>query len=245
VETYPLGESKMFRSKTSVLFLGVAVLALCVYAAPAQAAAIPVPNFSFEEPVLGPVGEGDLAKTAYQGFGWETTSTRVGYGDWEMANLGSLGWFPGGGVTGDQELIGNATGFIARTQGQDLGVNLAANTTYTLQVDLINDWGYVPSRLLQYDIALHAGSNEVGRLTGDQTFADAATGKLELDLTAITGASPAGLGQPLWIELGSHHGNTVYDNVRLDASPVPEPSSVVLLISALIGLVAYAWRKRR
>jgi hypothetical protein len=242
MDTYPLGESKMFRSTTSVLFLGIAVLALGVFAGSAQAAAIPVTNFSFEDPVLGLNGEGDLAKTAYQGHGWETTATAA-TADYEFCSLPS--WFPGGGVTGDQELLVNSTGFMVRTQGQDLGVNLAANTTYTLQVDLLNDWGYVPGRLLQYDIALHAGNNEVGRLTGDQTFADATPGKLELDLTAITGASPAGLGQPLWIELSSHHGNSAYDNVRLDATSVPEPSSVVLVISALIGLVAYAWRKRR
>ena len=35
------------------------------------------------------------------------------------------------------------------------------------------------------------------------------------------------------------------DNVRLDFVPVPEPSAVVLLISGVLGLLAYAWRKRR
>jgi hypothetical protein len=36
------------------------------------------------------------------------------------------------------------------------------------------------------------------------------------------------------------------DNIRVTAtSPVPEPSTLVLLSTGLIGLVAYAWRKRR
>jgi hypothetical protein len=43
-------------------------------------------------------------------------------------------------------------------------------------------------------------------------------------------------------ELGA---GTYADNVRLDVSPAPEPSTLVLLASGLIGLSAYAWRKRR
>jgi hypothetical protein len=35
------------------------------------------------------------------------------------------------------------------------------------------------------------------------------------------------------------------DNVSLTSSPIPEPSTIVLLASGLIGLLAYAWRKRR
>ena len=31
----------------------------------------------------------------------------------------------------------------------------------------------------------------------------------------------------------------------VDAAPIPEPSSIVLLGSAMVGLLAYAWRKRR
>jgi len=37
---------------------------------------------------------------------------------------------------------------------------------------------------------------------------------------------------------------TYADNVRLDISDVPEPSMLVLLASGLIGLSAYAWRRR-
>jgi hypothetical protein len=44
------------------------------------------------------------------------------------------------------------------------------------------------------------------------------------------------------IELGA--GGAV-DNVRLTASEVPEPSTLVSLAAAAVGLLAYAWRKRK
>ena len=39
--------------------------------------------------------------------------------------------------------------------------------------------------------------------------------------------------------------HVVLDNVALVQSPVPEPSTLVLVVSALLGLLAYAWRKRK
>ena len=36
-----------------------------------------------------------------------------------------------------------------------------------------------------------------------------------------------------------------YDGVSYQAVASPEPSAMVLLVTALFGLLAYAWRKRR
>ena len=45
---------------------------------------------------------------------------------------------------------------------------------------------------------------------------------------------------------GYFDGNLSYfDNVKVTVNPVPEPSSIALLASALLGLVACVWRKRR
>jgi hypothetical protein len=43
------------------------------------------------------------------------------------------------------------------------------------------------------------------------------------------------------IEAGHH----VYSDLNAFSSPVPEPSTIMLLTTGLVGLLAYAWRKRR
>jgi hypothetical protein len=66
---------------------------------------------------------------------------------------------------------------------------------------------------------------------------------------AISGDDPA-VGQPIVIFVSQ--GNAPYvtgpqyqfDNVRCDVV-VPEPGTVALLVSGLVGLIAYAWRKRK
>lgn len=40
-------------------------------------------------------------------------------------------------------------------------------------------------------------------------------------------------------------GHVGFDNVTLDAAAVPEPSLLTLFASGLLGLLAYAWRKRK
>lgn len=56
----------------------------------------------------------------------------------------------------------------------------------------------------------------------------------------------AAIGKYLYIDFWANSSNTLYfDNVSLSFTPVPEPSVSVLLGTALIGLLAYTWRKRR
>ena len=48
----------------------------------------------------------------------------------------------------------------------------------------------------------------------------------------------------LWLWAGT--GNPVYvDNIRVEASAIPEPSTLFMAATGVIGLLAYAWRKRR
>jgi hypothetical protein len=143
---------------------------------------------------------------------------------------------------------------------QVLTTNLAANTKYDLTV-AIGGTGYQPDGQGgfdqdggAYDISLYAGGVELvsGSAlhyveTNPMTFKD-------ITLTYTSGASvPAG--QALEIRLRGIANVqdppintqfwTVYDNVRLTSESVPEPGTLVLFATGLIGLLAYGWRKRR
>jgi hypothetical protein len=62
----------------------------------------------------------------------------------------------------------------------------------------------------------------------------------------LTGKSPAHVGDELQV-MFDMEGQSYIDNVRIDdgSVPVPEPSTSALLTAGLIGLLAYAWRRRR
>ncbi len=88
--------------------------------------------------------------------------------------------------------------------------------------------------------ALFAGSEATARATGVATGAAAATEHVAY--------IPVSAGTMLYLQFGSG-ANSYGDDYRCDytiaVSDVPEPSSIVLLGSTLVGLLAYAWRKRK
>jgi hypothetical protein len=57
-------------------------------------------------------------------------------------------------------------------------------------------------------------------------------------------SSGAALGKTLQVMVGGE-ACVGLDNVRLSDSTVPEPGTIVLLGTGLLGLLAYAWRKRK
>lgn len=131
---------------------------------------------------------------------------------------------------------------------QVLGETLEANTTYTLTV-AIGDRAPIPI----YTTASTPGTPEVnlgyGSTGGENILltleasnqpAQVDGGWVEWSGTFTTGAAPAGVGQALRIELTNGTNVGWFDNVRLDASPVPEPGSL-----ALLGLGGLALLRRR
>jgi hypothetical protein len=131
---------------------------------------------------------------------------------------------------------------------QVLSATLLANTTYSLTADMGIRSG-VPSGGITFNLGY--GSTPGANLLTAQTHQTdwPAAGEWDtLTWTFATGANPTGLGQSLRVELMSSTGvQTLFDDVRLTSvtAPVPEPSALVLTVIGLIGLLAYAWRKRR
>jgi hypothetical protein len=123
---------------------------------------------------------------------------------------------------------------------QVLSTNLTANTTYTLSVN-------VGSRLDSphnngYTIQLLAGGVV---LAGTTNFPIPADGTFVLATDVYTaGPGDPQLGQALEIRLQSvATGQTSFDNLTLDATAVPEPTSLSLLGLTFAGAVIH--RRRR
>lgn len=153
---------------------------------------------------------------------------------------------------------------------QTLSTQYAANTKYTLTVQVArnssatcNYAGYEIG-LATYDqfFAGVADTDTNVALQGDSTWesvkttgASAASNGswTQVSLSFTTPAAGGAVGKDIVVviasgakESGLNGGYaTLFDAVKLDASPIPEPGTCLLLTSGIVGLLAYAWRKRR
>jgi hypothetical protein len=232
---------------------------------PVEAAPVAVVNPGFED-ISGESPYNEFTFGPLSGWSLYDPFALAGSGAGPSFFIGTLTptaptFFTAGAAEGNR--VGIAFNYAASGTGaygmfQTLSATLQANTTYTLQVEIgniasgtaVDSTFYDLSGFPGYRIDLLAGGNVIAQdlnsLAG--SIAEGAFATSTVSLT--TGAAPAFLGQPLGIRLVNLNAidpgapgadrEIDFDDVRLDASPVPEPSG-----AALVALAAAGWAGRR
>lgn len=218
-----------------------------------NAALLTVTNHSFETDV---VADGDFdASTTSGPAGWDVYNTAATDGFRQFGTLNpSAAQF-------DSVPDGSNVGLVfLRTAGigeaglqQTLSDTLLLNTTYTLTVEVGNfrdgdagdpfDFNGFPG----YRVDLLADGNPTP-LASDLNSLTPSEGIFQTSIVSFTtGSSHPDAGQALAIRLVNLNGTGIevnFDDVRLDASPVPEPSTTALLLGA-VGLICAGLRRNR
>jgi hypothetical protein len=235
--------------------LGLAVMtALCVmvFAEHIHATPISVENADFQAGSAG-LGAGELSA-------WNSnTGATDQYNPYEF-NGGNV-WYvganpstdPANGGPGYPGLPGEYLGYIYN-QGSDVSISqtlsatLQANTTYTLTVGVgARNGSYSFNAFGGALIELYAGTT----LIGSTTYTTQTVGTFTDDTLTIdsSGVNPDLIGQALQIQLHTAaSGSTDFDSVSLDAmsdgaSVVPEPSSLILIATAMAAGLTVARRR--
>ena len=213
----------------------ITILAILLSAGVSQATTVLVLNHSFEDGTNG--SGGNVNQPPWRDIA-NSTNNQIPIQEISALPAGRVDAAPDGT---DTVHYTNAT---TDSIYQVLAATLQANTVYTLRVDVGDRTdltaqsgairlGYVSaSPAANDDYGLNLLTANIINDTVPVNGAGATDGWQTWESTFTTGASPTGEGQALRIELVTFAGvQTLWDNVRLDASPVPEPSA--LLLSAL------------
>jgi len=225
-------------------FLGVAaVLCATALVVPAGATLIAIRNASFEN------STGSWAATA-------------GTSDWTTYDWNESVGDPGSGVNMYEQVVegsGTFTGFdgtnvcnvyLDFNAGSWKGTSwlptkglgyYAANTLYTLTVAAATAQSWATSR--DALVALATNGNDIASIVVSNRlgFGSLSTNFQDMVTILDTSLRPDVVRAPIVVMLaqdsptGSQYGRTVtYDNVRLDATPIPEPATGAMLVGALV-----------
>lgn len=211
----------------------VGITGVCVVLLGTSWAAADLINGSFEAPVVA-------ENTEWEGTpdGWNI----LGGGRTYIANGTAAQAYGGPNPDGDQ-VWQTTNGWL----WQNTGIVMQAGWTYTADFSAsgLGANGGVSCHLLHATDTASRGSTmlDTGTIAiGSQTWVPVSAS------IEMTGANALHVGDYLTVEIcaadeGQWRG---FDAVSVTSTPpVPEPSSVVLLAMGLIGLLAYAWRKRK
>lgn len=215
-------------SRLKCVFVLVACLSLATSAL-ADTINIPVPNGNFDSPSI-PSGESFLLAIPanWSTLGMENAGTSYA----GLSNAVDPFFFWGSD--------GNSDGWLYQA---DIGTNVAgAGYTYTLSFDYAND------QATGLSLTAKIGTNAGTVALTEQTYSVGGwQGWTHGSISGITTASNTGaLGVIFYVTkpvAGDHQ--FWVDHVTLSqTSPIPEPATSVLAGCGLVGLLAYAWRKR-
>lgn len=221
----------------------------------ANAASLSVFNAGFEEPIIG---EGGFNSNVLPG--WELydpfnlTSASIGGGEPIFGVYN-----PTPDVYANEAPEGNNVGYVYLTYpsgsgavgiSQTLTSVLTANTKYTLQVEIAN----IPpvngftnlDGFPGYGIQLLAGGNLLTQDLNNLSIPEGAF--VTSSISYITSGDSPNLGKPLEIRLlnllQSDGIEVNFDNVKLDATQVPEHTSILGIVLGFLG-ASLALKKRK
>jgi hypothetical protein len=246
----------MNRKLIGVMLVVVAVVA-CV--SQVQASAIAVTDYSFEDT--------SAAASPYY-VQMPNTGNLTAGGGWVTGATGGNGytglWVLRGAYNDWTNLDGDQYAGMYSAMGTSLWTGQLLTTTYqagvTYDLSMLCGRNYTPADppstvYVELGYKDDTGLHSIGGAAHNAFLEDtlplgnlpADTAMIEKTATLTVGASDAWAGKNILIRFGftgsSGDNRLCVDNVHLSATP--EPSSIVLIASAFVGLLAYAWRKRK
>lgn len=240
-------------SYRNVLCVGFALVAVVVVlSGSASADLITVGNASFESPTLA---NGTAAASSANS--WTDPSSGC---TWEINNLygydapdsNAVGFYDasGDGTPRGGDGINVLSGYMSKTRNGDYASQTLTDTLHKGKYTLTVGAGANPG-LAAADLSVTLGTTGDAQLATLSAFGSSLPVAEFSDRQLVLNVAEDNthIGEAIVIRLGATRATAgdnewiAYDNVRLDY--IPEPGTLALSVFAAMGLMAYAWRKRK